>query len=115
NTAGFQKGDNPPIVAFYTSTQRGECIAYSNDGGMTFEQYEGNPILTGVVANRDPSVMWYEPGKHWVMTRHLAGEYIGFYTSDDLKNWELQSKIGEFHSFPEIFELPVEGKDGIRK
>lgn len=115
NTSGFQTGKIPPIVATYTSTKSGECIAYSNDGGMTFKQYEGNPVLTGVVANRDPSIMWYEPGKHWVMTRHLVGEYIGFYTSDDLKSWNLRSKIGVFHSFPEIFELPVEGKKGIKK
>lgn len=115
NTSGFRTGNIPPIVASYTSTKRGECIAYSNDGGMTFKQYEDNPVLTGAVAYRDPSIMWYKPDNHWIMTRHLNGEYIGFYTSDDLKNWNLQSKIGTFHSFPEIFELPVEGKKGIRR
>ena len=33
NTAGWQQGDKPPIVASWTSTGRGECLAYSNDRG----------------------------------------------------------------------------------
>ncbi len=45
NSAGFQTGDEPPIVAFYTSTGRGECIVYSNDRGRTFTEYEGNPVV----------------------------------------------------------------------
>lgn len=118
NTSGFQKGDNPPIVAIYTSSGRGECVAYSNDGGVTFKQYERNPVLTGATANRDPQIIWYEPGKHWVMARNYSfegKEYIGFYTSADLKHWAFQSKEGFFHSCPEFFELPVEGRKNVTK
>ena len=34
---------------------------------------------------------------------------IGFYTSKDLKQWELGSRIEGFHECPELFELPVDG------
>jgi fructan beta-fructosidase len=118
NTSGFQTGDKPPIVVAFTSSGRGECIAYSNDGGMTFTKYEGNPVLGGATANRDPKIFWYEPGKHWVMARNYTfekNEYMGFYSSPDLKNWTLESKEGFFHSCPEAYELPVEGMDGVRK
>ena len=43
NTAGF--GENA-IVLFFTNTSVGECIAYSNDGGKSFQRYEENPIIT---------------------------------------------------------------------
>ncbi len=118
NSSGFQSTDKPPIVAAYTSSRRGECIVYSNDGGMSFSSYLGNPVLGGATANRDPKIFWYEPGKHWVMARNYTfekKEYIGFYSSSDLKNWTLESKEGFFHSCPEAYELPVIGMEGVNK
>ncbi len=110
DTAGFQKGSEPPIVAAYTSTGRGECIVYSNDGGITFTEYEGNPVIKH--KGRDPKVIWYEPGEHWVMALYHEVDdkrTIAFYTSDDLKSWQYQSRIEGFYECPEIFELPVNG------
>ena len=118
NTSGFQIGNTPPIVIAYTSSRRGECIAYSNDGGITFTPYQGNPVLKGATANRDPKIFWYEPGNHWVMARNYAyekKEYMGFYSSSDLKNWKLEGKEGFFHSCPEAYELPVIGSEGVKK
>lgn len=116
NTAGFQKGSEPPIVAAYTSTRRGECIVYSNDGGRTFTEYEGNPVIQH--KGRDPKVIWYEPGGHWVMALYHEVDdkrTIAFYTSDDLKSWQYQSLIEGFYECPEIFELPIDGdKDDAR-
>ena len=43
NTAGWQQGERPPIVASWTSTGRGECLAYSNDGGRTVHRIRGKP------------------------------------------------------------------------
>ena len=60
NTAGFKKGGEDAIVAAYTSTGRGECIAYSNDRGRTFAEFRGNPVVRH--EGRDPKVIWYEPG-----------------------------------------------------
>jgi len=61
NTAGWQTGKEKVIVASWTSTGRGECIAYSNDRGRTFTEYEGNPVIKH--DGRDPKIVWYEPGK----------------------------------------------------
>jgi fructan beta-fructosidase len=110
DTAGFQSGDEPPIVAAYTSTGRGECIVYSNDGGMTFTEYDGNPVVKH--AGRDPKVIWYGPGRHWVMALYHEVDdkrTIAFYTSNDLKSWQYQSLIDGFYECPEIFELPIDG------
>jgi len=110
NTAGFKSGQEDVIVAAYTSTGRGECIVYSNDRGRTFVEYDGNPIVKH--RGRDPKVIWYEPGGHWVMAVYHetdGKQTIAFYTSPDLKNWQYQSLIDGFYECPEIFELPVDG------
>jgi len=89
----------------------GECIAYSNDRGRTFTEYEGNPVVQH--AGRDPKIIWYQPGEHWVMAVYdeseEAGRSIAFYTSEDMKSWEFQSKLKDYYECAEIFELPVDG------
>jgi fructan beta-fructosidase len=110
NTAGFQTGDEPALVAAYTSTGRGECIAFSNDRGRTFTEYEGNPVVRH--QGRDPKLIWYAPGKHWVMAVYNEQEKsrgISFYTSNDLKDWTFQSRIDGYFECPEIFALPIDG------
>ena len=69
-------------------------------------------------AGRDPKVIWYGPGRHWVMALYDEEEgkrAIAFYTSRDLKAWEFASLIEGFFECPEIFELPVEGTAGQRR
>ncbi len=111
NTAGFQGGREKVIVAALTDTGAGEAIAYSEDRGRSFTWYEGNPVVEH--KGRDPKVIWYEPGKHWVMAVYNIskehGKNIAFHTSKDLKEWTEQSHIEGFHECPEIFELPVDG------
>ena len=113
NTAGFKKGREDVIVAAYTSTGRGECIAYSNDRGRTFIDFEGNPVVKH--GGRDPKIIWYAPGKHWVMAvfdeSKENGANVAFYTSKDLKEWEVQSHLKGYFECPEIFELPVDGDE----
>ncbi len=109
NTAGFKTGNEDVIVAAYTSTGRGEVIVYSNDRGRTFTEYSGNPVVKH--KGRDPKVLWYEPGKHWVMAVYDERPHkgIAFYSSTDLKDWKFNSWIGGFYECPEMFELPVDG------
>lgn len=110
NTSGWKKGTNDLIVAAFTSTARGECIVYSNDGGLTFTEYEGNPIVKH--SGRDPRLLWHEASKQWVMAVYdeLEGKrWIAFHTSPDLKKWTFQSRIADFYECPDIFELPVQG------
>ena len=111
NTAGWQRGDQPPIVASWTSTGRGECLAYSNDGGLTFTEYEGNPVVRH--DGRDPKIIWHNEAGHWVMAVYDEskedGRSVAFYSSPDLKQWKLESKLPNYYECPEIFELPVDG------
>jgi fructan beta-fructosidase len=111
NTAGWQTGSEKVIVASWTSTGRGECIAYSNDRGRTFVEYEGNPVVRH--QGRDPKIIWYEPGKHWVMAVYDEIDdqrTIAFYTSKDLKQWSLQSRLEGYYECPELFQLPIDGE-----
>jgi fructan beta-fructosidase len=111
NTTGFQQGDEKVIVASYTSTKRGECLAYSNDRGRTFVDYEHNPVVRH--NGRDPKIIWYAPGQHWVMAVYDEPEQghsrIAFYSSTDMKRWKFESTLPGYFECPEIFELPVDG------
>ncbi|AMV40679.1 glycoside hydrolase family 32 protein [Planctomyces sp. SH-PL62] len=112
NTSGFQKGDEPPIVAAYTSTGRGECLVFSNDRGRTWTEFEGNPVVKH--EGRDPRLVWYAPGKHWVMAVYDEGaepkrQSIDFYTSPDLKAWTFASRLDGFYECPDLIELAVDG------
>ena len=121
NTSGFKTGDTDVIVAFYTTTRMfgdrdAACqnIAYSNDRGRTWTDYEHNPIIgdrTEILGSgnaRDPKVIWHEPTDKWVM---IVFERIGhsIFTSDNLKDWEYQSHTQMFWECPELFELPIDG------
>ena len=127
NTSGFRTGENDVIVAFFTTTtvQNGreadtQNIAYSNDRGRTFTEYEGNPVIgdrteiLGTYNARDPKVIWHEPTGKWVM---ILYERIGhsIFISDNLKEWEYQSHIETFWECPELFELEVDGDPENKK
>lgn len=71
-----------PLLLFYTAAggtsrlSEGEpfsiCLAYSTDGGRTFERYAGNPLLPNIVKNnRDPKVVWCPPLESYVMALYL--------------------------------------------
>jgi len=126
NTAGFQTGDEKAIVCIYTSAggtsamSKGQpftqSIAYSNDRGRTWKKYEKNPVISHISgSNRDPKVIWYEPTGQWAMVLYLDDRVMGFYTSEDLKKWEYQSRLKCFHECPELFELPVDGDENNKK
>jgi fructan beta-fructosidase len=116
NTGGFQTGGEPPLVVAFTSTGRGECIAFSNDRGKTWQEYQGNPVVRH--AGRDPKLVWYEPTRRWVMAVYdeTGGRQgIAFHTSADLKHWTFESKIDGFFECPDLFELPVDRASGQRR
>ncbi|HKJ78467.1 MAG TPA: levanase, partial [Prolixibacteraceae bacterium] len=45
NLLGKQSGDVKTMVAFYTSQNCGQRIAYSLDKGRSWKKFEGNPII----------------------------------------------------------------------
>ena len=105
---GWGTKEKPPLVLAYTSTGRGECIAFSNDNGRTWTEYDKNPVVKH--AGRDPKLVWHEKGKHWVMAVYDEDDkkqWIAFYTSPDLKAWTFASRIEGFYECPDLFELPV--------
>jgi fructan beta-fructosidase len=113
NTSKFGAGAKPPLVLAYTSTGRGECIAYSNDRGRTWTEFNGNPVVKH--AGRDPRLFWHAPTNQWVMAVYDEADgkrWIAFHSSPDMKAWMFESRIEGFFECPEIFELPVRGAAG---
>jgi len=116
NTSGFGTEKHPPLVYAYTadrSEKEVQCIAYSLDGGMTLVKYSGNPVIDSFEKwqahdTRDPRLLWYAPGKHWVMVLNERDGH-SIYTSANLKDWTYQSHVTGFWECPDLFELPVDG------
>jgi fructan beta-fructosidase len=111
DTAGWQQADEKTIVLAFTDTGCGEALAYSTDCGKTWKYYEGNPVISH--RGRDPKLMWYKPGQHWVIAVYdedkVHGRNIAIWTSNDLKSWQFQSNIPGYFECAEIFELPIDG------
>ena len=127
DTAGL--GKDTLFVAF-TSTERGECLAYSKDGGMTLTELPENPVVKH--KGRDPQIIWYAPEQKWVMTVYsedpgaeteatspsdpkFKDRNLAFYESKNLRQW---TRTGAFtdpdraaiYECPNLIELPIEGK-----
>lgn len=117
NTAGLGKG---AVVALYTSAgeNQTQSMAYSTDNGKTFTKYEGNPIITSTVPDfRDPHVFWNEDIKKWNMIL-AAGQHMEIYSSNNLKDWKLESSFGEKYGnhggvweCPDLMKMKVRGTD----
>jgi len=116
NTSGFCKLKEC-LLAFYTAeTSKGQAqaVAYSNDLGVTYTQFSGNPIIDeGMLDHRDPKVFWYEPGQKWIMITALPKEFkCRLYSSTDLIHWTHLSDFGGEGSTegmwedPDLFALP---------
>ncbi|MBV8817999.1 MAG: glycoside hydrolase family 32 protein, partial [Acidobacteriaceae bacterium] len=129
NSSGFCTGGKPCLVAIYTGhtmktnskpALQTQNLAYSNDGGINWTKFGGNPILDLHMSDfRDPKVFWSDAGKQWIMAVALPDDHkVRMYASPDLKNWQQvsefgpQGAIGGQWECPELFELPVEGRRG---
>jgi fructan beta-fructosidase len=122
NTSGFGKDGTPPMIAIYTAhspDNERQCIAYSLDKGRTFTKYEGNPVIDSKakwnsIDLRDPKVFWHKPSKRWVMVL-LERDGNSIYSSANLKKWNYESHITGFWECPQLFELPVDGRENNKK
>ena len=108
------------LIAIYTGhteKRQTQNLAFSHDRGRTWTKYPGNPVLDlSRRDHRDPKVFWHEPSKRWVMVSVLAGERkVRFFSSSDLKRWEMLSDFGPAGATggawecPDLFPLPVDG------
>ncbi|KAK9343585.1 glycosyl hydrolase [Lipomyces starkeyi] len=149
NTSGFAvsigkdgKGKDifsQPMVAIYTSCyptarttskghvirqgQQSQSIAFSNDNGLTWTKYDGNPIIPSPPPEyadqynqfRDPFVFWHTPSMKWIMVTSLTMKQILLiYSSNNLKDWTLESQFGPHNAkfgeweCPSLFPLYVD-------
>ncbi|MFI8523940.1 glycoside hydrolase family 32 protein [Promicromonospora sukumoe] len=132
NTSGLGVDGSAPLVALYTSAYRdhpvhggnqAQSVAFSVDGGRTWEKYAGNPVHDrGRTDYRDPKVFWFGPpeGGHWVMVAVDAdASRLVVNVSDDLLRWRTTStfesaRLPEMWECPDLFPLVVEGSGAVR-
>jgi fructan beta-fructosidase len=130
NTSQLGTQGKIPMVAIYTNhdphgekakttTFQNQSIAYSLDSGKTWTKYSGNPVLKnpGIRDFRDPKVIYYEPGKKWIMTL-ATQDHISFFSSPNLKNWSKESEFGKIQGAhggvwecPDLFPLKYGDKE----
>ena len=117
------KGDE--VVAMYTSAghHQTQSLAFSKDGGRTFQKYAGNPVLTtsDVADFRDPRPFWNEDIKAWNLIL-AAGQEMRIYSSKDMKDWKYESSFGKEYGChggvwecPDLFELRNGENEKMRK
>jgi levanase/fructan beta-fructosidase len=123
NSSGFCTSPKGCLVAIYTADQpalkkESQFIAYSNDGGLSYTNYAGNPVIDLHMKDfRDPNVIRMEKDQRWLMTVALPNEHkVRFYGSHDLKSWDLLSEFGgdqgdtrNIWECPSLTPLPVDG------
>jgi sucrose-6-phosphate hydrolase SacC (GH32 family) len=115
NLLAKQTGDIKTLVAFYTSKDCGQRIAYSTDKGRTWEKFAGNPIIPFDENDdaRDPKVFWHEESQKWVMvlyrktTTDDKSKGVSIYTSENLTDWQWKNHIVGFYECPDLVKLPV--------
>lgn len=123
-TAGF--GKNAHILLYTAASGRPtQRLAWSHDA-RTYTKWQTPAIPARADALRDPKVLWYAPGRHWVMLVYGIVEPnrhgMTVFTSKNLKDWEFASRIpgdpvdvGRYlFECPDLFELPVPGENRTR-
>ncbi len=125
-------GPERGVVALFTSVLPGgpggddfsdqaQSVAFSRDGGVHWELYEGNPVIdnTGRADFRDPKVFWHAESCRWIMVVAHEDEVL-FYRSENLLDWEMTGSFGSdrgshagIWECPDLLYLPVEnGESG---
>jgi fructan beta-fructosidase len=85
--------------------------AHSTDRGRTW-QTESSPILASTDGNldfRDPSVIWHEATRRWVMLVCRGyHDFCDVFASPDLKSWQRVGKAPNGEE-PRLLQVPVRG------
>ena len=123
NKSGLGSRENPPVLLFYTAAggdtaiSKGvrftQCMAFSLDGGKTFEKYENNPVLDHIEAdNRDPKVIWCDEMGKFIMALFLSENRYALFCSDNLIQWKQMQSLNLFGDAecPDIYPLVINGE-----
>lgn len=101
--SSFGAGMNA-MVCLYTAT-RGEgpdrrqeqCIAYAHNADSPLQKFSTNPVLRtydDIPDFRHPSVVRFKRENMWDVVI-ACGDHLRIYSSDDLANWNLESRLGQ--------------------
>ncbi|MGA8153325.1 MAG: glycoside hydrolase family 32 protein [Terriglobales bacterium] len=130
NSSGFCRGSDAKapscLVAIYTGHSpklQTQNLAYSNDDGLTWTKYSGNPVIDLHLSGfRDPKVFWHADTHKWVMVTVLASQHkVRLFGSTDLKHWTVLSDFGPAGATggawecPDLFPLKVDDESGQTK
>lgn len=92
-----------------------QSMAFSEDGGFSFQEYEGNPVIDLQKSGfRDPKIFPWKSAYRMVVSLPDEHTFL-FYGSKDLKKWEELSRLTVPDTFengfecPDVFEARVEG------
>ncbi|MBC7651534.1 MAG: glycoside hydrolase family 32 protein, partial [Deinococcales bacterium] len=126
NSTGFSVNGSQPLVAIYTGhtdTLQTQNLAFSNNKGISWTKFKGNPVLNYHKKDfRDPNVFWYQPKQQWIMALSFPNEHqMGFFSSKNLKQWQQISVFGPLGDTsgvwecPDLMQVPIEGQPGKTK
>lgn len=122
NRSGLKKNENDVIMLYYTAAgstsllsdgkKFTQCLAYSTDGGKTFQKYSGNPIVSHIECeNRDPKVIFCPELQEYIMALYLNDNRYALLTSKNLLKWEFMQEIvlaGDSEC-PDFYPLALDG------
>ncbi len=129
NVTGLKQNHNDVILLYYTAAGNTDselsrtqpftqCLAYSIDGGDTFEKYAGNPVVPFMEQeNRDPKVIYDKEKDIYVMVLYLTGNRYMLLTSDNLLDWTPMHEITleEDAECPDFYPLFADGNENSIK
>ncbi|WP_163712755.1 glycoside hydrolase family 32 protein [Mangrovibacterium lignilyticum] len=104
NTSGLNEETQSLVALYQTSSHEvsgqhlyGELkLSYSNDNGASWTDYTGSSIVLDNYYEpiRDIKIIWNDDLQKWLMLA-LSGYEVRFYASDNLIDWEYQSRFGD--------------------
>ena len=129
NVTGLKKNENDVILLYYTaaggtgselskSQPFTQCLAYSVDGGSTFEKYSKNPVVPLIESgNRDPKIIYHSETDRYIMVLYLAEFRFALLTSENLLDWNQIQEItvSDDGECPDFYPLSVDDDDKNRR
>lgn len=134
NTTGLGEDGRGPLVCLYTyhNDERERAgnhdheyqgLAFSNDGGDSWQKYAHNPVLPNDNHHRDfrdPKVFWNTETNEWIMVL-AAGHETQIWASPNLLDWSYRSSFGTnigahggVWECPDLVQVPIRDSEQQR-